>query len=93
MLLSIHPEDSLVGEIFNAQPDGQAAIAVKCSGATNKAVIVFADQELKTVFGGSALLSAQVPRNLYDKPGAYSVYIKDGATKSNSKTFTVLKSR
>lgn len=88
-LLSLHPDGTAAGKAFNVQKSGNAGLAVKTSGATPTTVIIFGGEGLVTVFGGHSLLTAEVPRRLYAKPGRYEVYLQDLGKRSNTLMFEV----
>jgi hypothetical protein len=41
VLLSLHPDRTVLGQTFNEQPDGQSAIAVRARNVSNASSIVF----------------------------------------------------
>ena len=88
-LISLHPDETAAGVVFNIQKDGGAGLAVKTEGARNTTAIVFAGQRLDTVFGGETLLSTEVPAALYSKPGKYEVHLQTGDQRSNVLIFEV----
>jgi len=89
VLTSLHPARTRAGEPFNRQPDGGAALAVACSGATRATRIVIDGEELPTMFGSGALLTAIVPRRYWQSPGAHRVHLVEGGRTSNGAELTV----
>ena len=89
ILLELHPSETLPGVRFNVQPDGRAALAVRCRDATPGMEIVFAGVGLPTVFVTSELLTAFVPSELFSQPGVVQVYVRDGRNASNGLPFVV----
>jgi hypothetical protein len=81
-----------VGQPFNVQPDGQAALWLKTENTTKTTVVVWGWKRLKTSFVNPNLLTALVtPKELYSKVGQYQVYLRDTKTDktSNLLMFTV----
>ncbi|HEX7705165.1 MAG TPA: glycosyltransferase family 2 protein [Thermoanaerobaculia bacterium] len=72
----LHPPSTPAGEIFNPQPDGSAALALRCNGADRDAVVFFDGQPLETMYGGSTLLTAIVPAELYREPRRARIFIR-----------------
>jgi polysaccharide pyruvyl transferase CsaB len=72
-LLRLHPPRIIAGQGFNVQPDGRSAIVAECEHATPNTVIQFGGQPLATSFGGTTLLSALVPEELFAEPGRRAV--------------------
>ncbi|HVT45803.1 MAG TPA: glycosyltransferase [Thermoanaerobaculia bacterium] len=76
ILHELHPAVTRPGEGFNRQPDGTSALAVRCDGARPGAVVFFAGKPLETTYGGSSLLTAAVPEELYRDEGFREVFIR-----------------
>lgn len=89
VLIELHPEGAVAGQMFNVQPSGASAVAATTKGAMNTTSIVFAGEKLNTVFGSEILLTAEVPPRLYGKPGRYEVYLQTGNQRSNVLIFQV----
>lgn len=89
VLRKLIPGTTRVGQAFNAQPGGAAAIAVACGNATGDTVIVFGTTALSTVFGGPELLTATIPSGLFERPGHYPVHLRNDRGSSNSIDFVV----
>jgi hypothetical protein len=85
----VHPRETVVGQLFNVQSDGQSAIAVACENATKSTVIVWGDHPLKTVFGSDQLLTATIPQALFEQAGEVSIYLQNETGKSKPATFVV----
>ncbi len=83
-IVSLHPDGTTAGKVFNSQVDGASAIAVTCKGAMNTTAIVFAGEKLPMVYGGPTLLTAKVPGRLYSKAGHYDVYLVNHAVKNRT---------
>jgi hypothetical protein len=88
-LRGISPTESVAGEHFNVQPDGESALAASAEGATQSTVIVLNGTRLPTSFGSTTYLAALVPDALLAVPGVYQVYLTDGASESNHLTLVV----
>jgi hypothetical protein len=85
----LHPSETPRGIKFNEQPNGISAIAVECENATKDTVIVFDNNPLTTVFGNSALLTAEVPAEYYSQPRVIAVSLKGPTGHSESLSFVV----
>ena len=88
-LLELYPDHTQAEIRFNVQPDGRAAIAVSCRGATPDTEIVFDTVGLPTVFVSETLLTAYVPSELYRRPACLSVHLRADRVESNSLVFQV----
>jgi hypothetical protein len=88
-LTALHPPRALVGERFNRQPNGRAAIAVAGKRFTSDSVIYFGDDPLDTVYGGEGLLTAFVPDEFIARPGELHVSVKRGRFTSNTVILTI----
>lgn len=86
------PTDIRAGQIFNKQPNGESAIWAETENATPTTVFVLNGVPLESApqSEGKAV-SAVVPKNLYEKPGEYPLYLLDKKTnqKSNEMKFVV----
>ena len=71
----LYPAETTAGIGFNMQPNGSAAIEVGARNASRSTVIVWAGKELSTVYGGATTISAEVPAQLYSRPGHYPIEI------------------
>jgi hypothetical protein len=89
LLEALRPASTRVGEGFNVQPDGQAALAVDAQHAVPGTVIVWDGTPLATSYGSERRLTALVPAELYSHPGRYEVYLRDRALESNRLEFAV----
>jgi hypothetical protein len=89
VLLRLHPSRTRSDQIFNIQPNGQAALAVDTENATPDTIIIFGNVPLTTTYGGPTLLTAIVPRELYAQPGRYTVHLRNRAGESNRLEFIV----
>ena len=72
----VHPPSTAPGVAFNAQPYGEAALAIECRGATPDTVVIFGDQPLETAFGSAELVTALVPPELFAQEGVAQVYLR-----------------
>ena len=92
MLKDFGPREVRAGQDFNVQPSGISAIWVSCENATPSTVIMIKDVKLKSdVQKGGGLVTAGVPRNVYESPGEFSIYLLDEQTgkRSNESKFIV----
>lgn len=89
VLHKLNPNRTQVGKVFNAQPNGQAALSVECENATPGTVIIFGDVPLATSYGSERWVTAIVPPELYSHPGRYEVYLRSGDRESNRVEFVV----
>jgi len=83
------PSSTTADEPFNPQPSGEAAIAVRGSRFTRDSVVMFGSRELVTVYGGSNMLTALVPRDLYSRPGGLQVSVRNRTGTSGTMLFIV----
>jgi hypothetical protein len=88
-LTTLHPLATRMGEKFNVQPDGNAAISVEGQNFTRETVIIFGETSLQTTYGSDSVLTAVVPSALYAQVGTYPVYLRDGSKESNRLAFIV----
>jgi hypothetical protein len=89
VLRTLYPDAIVVGEAFNAQPDGRSALAVRAENAGAASAIVFNGTTLPTEHNPGNILTAFVPTELVSKPGEIQVWVTDGGAESNKMTFTV----
>jgi predicted O-methyltransferase YrrM len=89
VLRELSPDRARSGEPFNAQPNGESAIAILCKDASPDCVIVFGTTPLATTFGSDSLLTASVPAQLLSRPGQYNVVIRRNGVDSNPLHFIV----
>ncbi|MBP1745698.1 MAG: hypothetical protein H6Q54_313 [Deltaproteobacteria bacterium] len=86
------PTDIKAGQVFNKQPNGESALWAETENATSNTVLVLNDTPLEsTPQAGGKLVTATVPKDLYEKSGEYSLYLFDETTnrKSNEMKFIV----
>jgi hypothetical protein len=83
------PSSTTADETFNPQPSGEAAIAVRGSRFTRESVVMFGSRELVTAYGGSNMLTALVPLDLYSRPGRLNVWVRSRAGRSGTMLFVV----
>jgi hypothetical protein len=81
-LLVLIPSGARAGEIFQRQPDGQAALAVLGTGLTPGDVIRFGDRALPTMAANSRLLTASIPPDLLARAGDVEVTVANPADPS-----------
>ncbi len=86
---AVMPAKTRVGQTFNRQPDGHAAMALDVENAVRGTVVVFGNVPLATTYGSDHLLTAIVPAELYRTPGSYPIYLKYGDSESNRLEFVV----
>lgn len=86
------PTETRAGQVFNKQPNGESAIWAETENATPTTVFVLNGVTLESApqAEGKAV-TAIVPKNLYEKPGEYPLYLLDKKTgqKSNEMKFIV----
>ena len=91
-LIKFGPQSIKAGQVFNRQPNGESAIWAQTENASQYTVFVLNGTELETAVtmdGKGA--TAAVPKQLYEKPGEYSLFLLDKRTgkKSDSLKFVV----
>jgi hypothetical protein len=90
VLIALHPSSTHVGQAFNVQPDGSAALGVDCKDVSGGASIVFGNRPLRAIHSPDyKFLSTTIPQDLYSVPGKVTVYIKTADGESNKLTFSV----
>ena len=72
----LHPAEARVGEIFQKQPDGNAAMAITGSGFKREDTVYWNGTALQTTFGNSTLVTAEVPAGLLGRPGEIAIVIR-----------------
>lgn len=86
------PTDIKAGQIFNKQPNGESAIWARTENATPATVFVLNGVALESYpQENGTLVTAIIPRSLYEKAGEYPIYLldKDNNNKSNEVKFIV----
>ena len=86
------PTDIRARQIFNKQTNGESAIWTATENATSTTVLVLNGVPLDSApQAGGKVVTAVVPKNLYEKPGEYPLYLLDKKTnkKSNEIKFVV----
>ncbi len=91
LLKKYGPTDIKAGQIFNKQPNGESAIWTQTENATLSTVLVLNGVPLDTApQQDGTLVTAVVPRALYEKPGEYSLYLLDKKTNQKSNELKVI---
>ena len=75
-LLALAPDHARTREVFQAQPNGTAGLALLGTGFAPGDVVSFGGRRLETTFGGSRLLTVQVPPDLLARPGEIEVSVE-----------------
>jgi len=89
VLKEIGPTQTNRNTPFNVQPDGGSALWARTENCENSCVIVFSDREIPAVANqDGALLTAQIPIELFESPGEKTVYIKKITSDKQSRTLT-----
>ncbi len=89
LLRCLQPEGTEVGQAFNIQPSGDAAIVAECDNATPGTVIVMDSMILATSYGNPRILSAIVPAAAYTHRGKLPVYLANDLGRSNTVEFEI----
>ena len=93
VLKEFGPTDIKAGQVFNKQPNGEAAIWAKTENVTPSTVLVInaVDLTSNAPRPDGRSITAQVPKSLYEKAGEYPLYLLDKKTglKSNELKFIV----
>jgi hypothetical protein len=76
-LLAVVPEECRAGEVFRRQPNGRAELIVVGTGLTRGDAVLWNGRPLKTSFGSSRALGAEVPAELVASPGEVEVTVED----------------
>src|SRR5437016_11156618 len=88
----LDPDHTTQGKAFNVQPDGQSALAITGVDIPKGSAVLWNDQALMTVGGGSlGWTAATIPTKLYATPGTAKITVRgpDGGVTSNMLEFTV----
>lgn len=90
-ILNFGPVSVKSGQDFNIQTNGESAIWLKINKSSNSLVVKIDDISIKP-FIKDELLTCNVPKKLYQKPGEHKIYLKDESTglTSNIVIFTVI---
>jgi len=89
-LLVVTPRETVEKTGFNVQPDGGSAFAANGKGFDPHAVITVNGEKLRTAFGNSGWLTAEMPGALYEKPGVVTIkVVNSNGKESNSFDFKV----
>ena len=82
---AIVPSECRAGEVFRRQPNGHAELVVVGTDLTRGDAILWNGNPLKTSFGSSRTLTADVPPGLLDKPGEIQLTVEDALEPSRPK--------
>lgn len=90
-IINFGPVSVKSGQDFNIQTNGESAIWLQTTGNINSAVVKFDEKTLKPFFNDN-LLTCNIPKEFYQKPGEHKIYLKDESTglTSNVVIFTVI---
>jgi hypothetical protein len=77
VISELFPPKTRAGTVFNRQPNGGAAMGLTGANFRQGVVVVFGGTPLETVFSDVDRLSALVPANLLEKPGAVHVVVRN----------------
>ena len=75
-LLALVPDHAGAGELFQAQPDGKAGLALLGTGFSRRDVVSWDGHPLGTYFANSRLLTVLVPPELLARPGEIEVTVE-----------------
>ena len=92
VLIGFGPRDIKAGTVFNKQPNGDSAIWSDTKDATPTTVLVLSGIVLDSApQKEGTVVTAFVPKKLYEKAGEYPLYLWDKKTneKSNELKFVV----
>ena len=84
-VLALVPDQCRAGERFRPQPDGKAELVVVGTGLTRGDTVLWNGRPLRTNFGSSRALSAEVPPDLVRSPGEVDVTVEDALDPSRPK--------
>lgn len=85
----VEPSSTAVNTPFNVRPDKQSALAVFGKDIPAGTTVLWNDQALSTVVGGT-FAAAVVPATLYATPGTVSIKLRTaGGALSNEQAFTI----
>ena len=86
VLTEIGPTQTNRQTPFNPQPDGESALWVRTENCENSCVLLFSETEIPTIANkDGTLLTAKIPKQLYESPGEKTVYIKNSQSGKKSK--------
>ena len=78
ILKEFGPTQTTRSSPFNVQPDGSSALWIRTENCENSCVLVFADLDIPvTANPEGTLVTAIIPRKLFDTPGDKTVFIKN----------------
>jgi hypothetical protein len=90
VISELFPPKTRAGTVFNRQSNGGAAMGLTGANFRQGVVVVFGGVPLETVFSDVDRLSALVPANLLEKPGAVDVVARNPDGKASAPArFTV----
>jgi hypothetical protein len=87
-LLALSPREARAGELFQAQPEGSAGLAVIGTGFTPDDEVCWGGRPLPTTFAHTRLLTATVPAEYLAEPGPVEVSVEAPADPSRRLTAT-----
>jgi hypothetical protein len=89
-LLYVTPREAIEKTPFNVQPDGGSAFSATGKGFDPHATITANGEKLKTTFGNSGWLTAEMPAGLVEKIGVVTIrVVNPNGKESNSVDFRV----
>lgn len=65
----VGPIETVAGQGFNVQPNGDSAMWMMAENPSPGVMLVFGEVELPTVAGGSNVVTAAIPKKLIAQPG------------------------
>lgn len=85
VLKEIGPVQTSQKTPFNQQPDGESALWMRAENCENSCFLLFSDIEIPVVANqDGTLLTAKIPKELYESPGEKTVYIKNSQSGKKS---------
>lgn len=85
-LTEIGPTHTSQKTPFNPHPDGESALWARTENCENSCVLLFSESEVPTIANkDGTLLTAKIPKHLYESPGEKTVYIKNSGSGKKSK--------
>jgi len=84
-LIALVPAECRAGEVFRAQPNGNAELVVVGTGLTRGDAVLWNGRPLKTNFGSSRGLSVDVPPALVASPREVEVTVEDTLDRATPK--------
>ena len=90
-LLALLPDHARSGEVFQAQPGGNAGLALLGTGFSRRDVVSWDGHPLETYFANSRLLTVVVPPELLARPGEVEVTVESPADAELSKLHAVFR--